>query len=277
MIELQPGPELIRPVVITAFEGWNDAGEAASDSIDHLRQVFGAQDLAEMEPDDYYDFQVNRPHIRIEDHRRVITWPTTRIFTASSSARDLVLVHGIEPNMRWRAFCAEIVSVVRAVNADLVVNLGALLADVPHTRPVPTTAIATDPDLIAMLDVGPTNYSGPTGIVGVLQQACEAVGLPAVSLWAAVPHYAANTPCPKATLALLRRLEDVIDTSIPMGDLASDAAEWEQGVDEMASQDSGIAEYVARLEQVQDSQVVTDGSGEAIAAAFERYLRRREG
>lgn len=287
-------PRLIRPVMITAFEGWNNAGDAATDAVDHLRQQLGAVRLAEIEPDEYYDFQVNRPHIHIDGEARRITWPTTRFFSARAAAnptlhlpqwrastvarevRDLVLVAGVEPNMKWRSFCAEILELAAALDVELVVNMGSLLADVPHTRPVPTTAFATDTAMIDSLDIQRTTYEGPTGIVGVLQQACDVAGFKAMSLWAAVPHYVANSPCPKATLALLRRLEDVIDVTIPSGDLDADALAWQVGVDEMAAENSELSEYVGRLEQARDSEAIQETSGEVIAAEFERYLRRRD-
>lgn len=287
-------PQLSRPVMITAFEGWNNAGDAATDAVDHLRQQLGAIPLGEIEPDEYYDFQVNRPHIHIDGDARRITWPTTRFFSArvttniprdlrddraatvGPDVRDIVLVAGIEPNMKWRSFCAEILQLAAQLDIDLVVNIGSLLADVPHTRPVPTTAFATDTAMIERLDIQRTTYEGPTGIVGVLQQACDAAGFKAMSLWAAVPHYVANSPCPKATLALLRRLEDVIDMTIPPGDLDADALAWQVGVDEMAAENSELSDYVGRLEQARDSEAIQEASGEIIAAEFERYLRRRD-
>lgn len=260
--------------MITAFEGWNDAGEAASDAIDHLRGCFEARLLAELDPEDYYDFQVNRPHVHLDREERRVTWPTTKLYRGRADGTDVVLVHGIEPNIRWRAFCGELLDAARRLGVRLVVNMGALLADVPHTRPVPTSAFATEPGLIKALDVEPTTYEGPTGIVGVLQHSCDAAGLAAISLWAAVPHYVANTPCPKATLALLQRLEDILDVAVPMGDLPDEAESWQDSVDEMASHDNDIGEYVTRLEQARDAEALTAGSGDLIAAEFERYLRR---
>lgn len=275
MIEWEQTPKLRSPVLVTAFEGWNDAGEAATDSIDHMRQIWGADVLGELEPDDYYDFQVTRPHIRIDDVKRSITWPTTRFYMARGPERDFVLVHGIEPNLRWRAFCADILEVAEDLEVELVVNLGALLADVPHTRPVPLTGFASEPGLIADLGLEESGYEGPTGIVGVLQHACDLAGMPAVSLWAAVPHYVSQSPCPKAALALLNRLEDVTGTSIITGELEDEAAAWQRGVEEMTEEDDEIRDYVERLERARDSEGLTEASGDAIAAEFERYLRRR--
>lgn len=261
--------------MVTAFEGWNDAGEAATDSIDHLRQQWSAQILGELDPDEYYDFQVTRPHIRIDEQQRSITWPTTRFFVAQGPDRDLVLVHGIEPNMKWRAFCSDILEVAEDLEVEMIVNLGALLADVPHTRPVPLTGFASSPSLIADLGLEQSGYEGPTGIVGVLQHAADLIGIPSVSLWAAVPHYVSQTPCPKATLALITRLDDVTSTKIPLGELPDEAAAWQRGVEEMAEEDEDIRDYVHRLERARDSEELNSTSGDAIAAEFERYLRRR--
>ena len=276
VIEWERTPKLRSPVLVTTFEGWNDAGEAATDTIDHIRQVWEAELLGELEPDDYYDFQVTRPHIRIDEQRRSITWPTTRFYVARGPERDFVLVHGIEPNMRWRAFCADILEVAEDLEVELVVNLGALLADVPHTRPIPLTGFASDPELISDLGLDQSGYEGPTGIVGVLQHTCDVAGVPAVSLWAAVPHYVSQSPCPKAALALITRLEDVTATTIALGELPDEAAAWQRGVEEMAEEDEEIREYVERLERARDSEDLTATSGDAIAAEFERYLRRRK-
>ena len=186
-----------------------------------------------------------------------------------------MLVQGIEPNMRWRGFCSELVESFTTLGAELVLLLGALLADSPHTRPVPVTAAASDPALAADLRAEPVDYKGPTGIVGVLQHACADAGIPAVSLWASVPHYVAQPPCPKATLALIRGVEDVLDVSLPLADLPAEARAWERGVDELAEQDTEVAEYVRTLEEAKDATELPEASGDAIAREFERYLRRR--
>ncbi len=278
MIELDGIGKLTSPVIIAAFEGWNDAGEAASGVINHLSLAWQATPVGAIDPEDYYDFQVTRPVTEVAEGRTErLVWPTTRLLVARQDAagRDVVLVHGIEPNMRWRAFCAELVTAFAAVKADLVVLLGALLADSPHTRPVPVTAAASDPALAADLRAEPVDYKGPTGILGVLQHVCADAGLPAVSLWASVPHYVAQPPCPKATLALLRGVEDVLDVSLPLADLPAEARAWERGVDELAGQDSEVAEYVRTLEEAKDATDLPEASGDAIAREFERYLRRR--
>jgi predicted ATP-grasp superfamily ATP-dependent carboligase len=206
-----------------------------------------------------------------------LVWPTTRLSLAQPAGlgRDLVLVHGIEPNMRWRGFSAELVAAFAELEVELVILLGALLADSPHTRPVPVTAAASDSDLAARLHVEAVDYKGPTGIVGVLQQACATAGIPAVSLWAAVPHYVAQPPSPKATLALLHGVEDIMDISLPLADLPDEARAWERGVDELAEQDSEVADYVRTLEEAKDATDLPEASGDAIAREFERYLRRR--
>ena len=278
MIELDGIGKLTSPVIIAAFEGWNDAGEAASGVINHLSLAWQAAPAGAIDPEDYYDFQVTRPVTEVAEGRTErLVWPTTRLLLARQELadRDVLLVQGIEPNMRWRAFCAELVTAFSEVRAEMVVLLGALLADSPHTRPVPVTAAASDPALAADLRAEPVDYKGPTGILGVLQHACADAGLRAVSLWASVPHYVAQPPCPKATLALLRGVEDVLDTSLPLADLPAEARAWERGVDELAEQDSEVAEYVRTLEEAKDATDLPEASGDAIAREFERYLRRR--
>ena len=278
MIELDGIGKLTSPVIIAAFEGWNDAGEAASGVISHLSLAWQAAPAGAIDPEDYYDFQVTRPVTEVAEGRTErLIWPTTRLLTArqDASERDLLLVHGIEPNMRWRGFCSELVTSFSALKIELVVLLGALLADSPHTRPLQVTAAASDPALAAELRAEPVDYKGPTGIVGVLQHACADAGIPAVSLWASVPHYVAQPPCPKATLALIRGLEDVLDVSLPLADLPQEARAWERGVDELAEQDTEVADYVRTLEEAKDATDLPEASGDAIAREFERYLRRR--
>lgn len=278
MIEFESFPELVDPVLVAAFEGWNDAGDAASDAVDHLCEVWGALPLAEMDSEDYYDYQVNRPMVAFdEDGVRQLTWPSTRLLVARLplASRDVVLVHGVEPNMRWRQFTDELLGLCADLGVGMVVTLGALLSDSPHTRPVPITGSASEPGLARQLGMEPSRYEGPTGIVGVLQEACARRDLPAVSLWAAVPHYVAQAPSPKATLALVRRVEDLLDVPVPLADLVEDARAWELGVDELAAEDEEVADYVRQLEEARDTTDLPEASGEAIAREFERYLRRR--
>ncbi|WP_329458639.1 PAC2 family protein [Streptomyces sp. NBC_01497] len=280
MIELEGVPELIDPVMVAAFEGWNDAGDAASTAVAHLDREWKGEVFAALDAEDYYDFQVNRPTVFMEDGARKVTWPTTRLSVvrvAGDTPRDLVLVRGIEPSMRWRSFCNEILGFAHELGVELVVILGALLGDTPHTRPVPVSGVTSDATLARTMDLEETRYEGPTGIVGILQEACTHAGVPAVSLWAAVPHYVSQPPNPKATLALLNRLEDLIGVRIPLGELSEDARAWQLGVDQLASEDSEVAEYVQSLEEARDTAELPEASGEAIAREFERYLRRRDG
>ena len=269
---------LTSPVIIAAFEGWNDAGEASSGAVNHLTTAWDTTDAGAIDPEDYYDFQVTRPMMEVTDGKtEQLIWPTTRLSVATPDGlgRDVVLVQGIEPNMRWRAFCQELVQAFTDLGAEMVVLLGALLADSPHTRPVPVTVAASDPEVAADLHAEPVEYKGPTGIVGVLQHACGDAGIPTVSLWASVPHYVAQPPSPKATLALLRGVEDVLDVSLPLADLPEQARAWERGVNELAEQDTEVADYVRTLEEAKDATDLPEASGDAIAREFERYLRRR--
>ncbi|GAA0985255.1 hypothetical protein ENKNEFLB_02419 [Nocardioides aquaticus] len=278
MIEISHTTDLVDPVVIAAFEGWNDAAESASSVVDHLMHVWGARVVGAIDPEEFYDFQVNRPYVGTDETGfRRLTWPTTQIAVASPPDldRDVILVRGIEPNMRWRQFCAELLAAVDELGGELVVTLGALLADTPHTRPVPVSGTATEPELVDRLRLEQSTYEGPTGIVGVFQDSCVKLDMPSVSYWAAVPHYVAQPPCPKATLALIGQLEELLEVSIPLEDLAEEARAWERGVDELAEDDEEVADYVRSLEETRDTTDLPEASGEAIAREFERYLKRR--
>ncbi len=278
MIELEETRDLVDPVVIAAFEGWNDAAESATGVIDHLAHVWQARVVGEMDPEDFYDFQVNRPVVSIDEEGfRTLTWPTTQILVCSPPdlSRDVILIRGVEPSMRWRQYTAELLAAIDDLGGEFVVTLGALLADTPHTRPIPVSGSSTEPDLVEKLGLEVPTYEGPTGIVGVLQDACGQVDLPAAGYWAAVPHYVAQPPCPKATLAIISRLEDLLQCSIPLGDLPEDAEAWERGVDELAAEDEDVADYVRSLEETRDTTDLPEASGEAIAREFERYLKRR--
>jgi proteasome assembly chaperone (PAC2) family protein len=275
-------PRLVDPVMIAAFEGWNDAGEAASTALEHLELSWDATPLASIDPEEYYDFQVTRPHVKLTDGvTRKIEWQTTRLSVATlpGTERHVVLVNGIEPNLRWRAFCREILGHVERLGVTKVITLGALLTDTPHTRPTPVSGISYDKTSAGELRVEPSSYQGPTGIVGVLQNACIEAGIPAVSFWAAVPHYVSQARVPKAAVALLHRVEEVLDVEVPLGGLPEQAEEWERTVSEMAEADDEVREYVRQLEEqaaieAADDEVV-EADGDAIAADFERYLRRR--
>jgi len=279
VIELADVPDLRNPVMIAAFEGWNDAGEAATSLLEHLTLVWGAEPFAALDPEDYYDFQVNRPSVSLDaDDRRRITWPTTRLLAAHvpSIGRDVVIVDGIEPSMRWRSYTIELLECADRLGVTTLLTVGALLADVPHTRPIPVTATSEDPAIRSRLSAELSRYEGPTGIVGVLADAASQAELPAASLWAAVPHYAGAGPSPKATLALLRRIEELLDITIPLDDLPEQAQAWERGVNELAQSDTEVGDYVRALEEAKDTTELPEASGEAIAQEFERYLRRRD-
>ncbi|MBL8926112.1 MAG: PAC2 family protein [Pseudonocardia sp.] len=275
-------PTLVDPVMIAAFEGWNDAGEAASTALEHLELTWDAAPLASVDPEEYYDFQVTRPLVKLADGvTRRIEWQTTRLSVAQipGTERHVVLVNGIEPNLRWRAFCAELLGYVERLGVTKVITLGALLTDTPHTRPTPVSGTSYDAASAAELRVEPTSYQGPTGIVGVFQNACVEAGVPAVSFWASVPHYVSQARVPKAAVALLHRIEEVLDVEVPLGALPEQAEEWERTVSEMAEADDEVREYVRQLEQQAEASADDDdlskASGDEIAADFERYLRRR--
>lgn len=278
VIELDALTDLVDPVVVAAFEGWNDASDAATSVVQHLMEAWGATVVGQVDPEDYYDYQVNRPVVGTdEEGRRVLEWPGTVIAVASPPDldRDIILVRGIEPSFRWRRFTSEILGACDELGAQLVVTLGALLADTPHTRPVPVSGTSTETEIAARAGLEVSTYEGPTGIVGVLQEACAETGLPAVSFWAAVPHYVPQPPCPKATLALVGRLEELLGTTLPLGDLPEEAKAWERGVEALAEDDPEIADYVRQLEEARDAADLPEASGEAIAREFERYLKRR--
>ena len=267
-------------MAIAAFEGWNDAAEAASGVVNHLGIAWESTPIAAIDPDDFYDFQVNRPVIEVvEGKTERLVWPTTRLSLARSAStglsRDVVLVHGVEPNMRWRGFTDELIGGLSELGVEMVVLVGALLADSPHTRPVPVQVSGSESKLVRGVGSEPSEYKGSSGIVGVLQYMCATAEIPTISLWASVPHYVAQSPSPKVTLALLRSVEDVLDTPLPQADLPEEARAWERGVDELAQQDSDVAEYVRTLEEAKDATDLPEASGDAIAREFERYLRRR--
>jgi proteasome assembly chaperone (PAC2) family protein len=274
-------PTLVDPVMIAAFEGWNDAGEAASTALEHLELTWDATPLASIDPEDYYDFQVTRPHVRYTDgFTSKIEWQTTRLSVATlpGTERHVVLVNGIEPNMRWRSFCAELLGHVERLGVTKVITLGALLTDIPHTRPTTVSGISYDVESAKRMQVEQSTYQGATGIVGVFQNACVEAGVPAMSFWAAVPHYVSQARVPKAAVALLHRIEEVLDVEVPLGGLPEQAEEWERTVSEMAEADDEVREYVRQLEEqaaIDNDADVPEADGDAIAADFERYLRRR--
>lgn len=280
MTEFDGLPVLRSPVLVASFEGWNDAADAATAAVDHLRLAWKARVIDEVDPERYYDFQVTRPSVAMsEAGPGQIEWPTSRFYLCETpdAGRDVVLLRGIEPNMRWKSFCDEILDVCHRLEVDQVVLLGALLADVPFSRPLPITGTSSDQALLARLALAPTKYEGPTGVVGVLHEAAARAELDTVSFWAHVPHYASQPPCPKATLGLLHRMEEVLDLPVPTGELAVDSSDWEEQVRELIESDSEIAEYVQSLEQRDGEATLEALSGDEIAKEFEKYLRRRGG
>ena len=268
------------PVMIAAFEGWNDAGESATGAIQHLLTSWTHHKLANLEPEDYYDFQVNRPTIKVDEKVvREIIWPNTVIFEVSTPhlEHDFLIVKGIEPSMRWKSFATEILDVADDYEVSLSIALGGLLSDSPHSRPITVTGSGSHPDVAVRLGVEISKYEGPTGIIGVLQEAAFRRGIDAVSLWASVPHYVSTPPCPKASLALINALEDFLEISIPLGDLPERSEAWERQVDQMAQEDSEVGEYVRQLEKTKDETDIPSITGDSIAKEVERFLRRNPG
>ena len=269
--------------MIVAFSGWNDAGDAASAALTFIGESLGAERFARLDPEEFYDFQSTRPHIGFTDERkREITWPGVEIFAARvpRAPRDLILVQGPEPSMRWRTFCRHLVDLGEALGTQLVVTMGALLADVPHTHPVSVTGLASDAALVDKLAVKETTYEGPTGIVGVLHTACMEAGLPAASLWAAVPHYVAAAPNPKAALALVRKTESLVAIAVDATELETATEEYERQVGLAVQSDPDVLAFVERLEQAAERDTSALGptdlpSADAIASEFQRFLRQQ--
>jgi proteasome assembly chaperone (PAC2) family protein len=271
------------PALVCAFSGWNDAGDAASAALTFIGESLGAERFARIDPEEFYDFQSTRPHIRFgEDGRREVMWPGIEIFAARvpRAPRDLILVQGPEPSMRWRTFCQHIVDLAEALGTQLVVTIGALLADVPHTQPVAITGLASDESLMTKLGIQETTYEGATGIVGVLHTAFSEAGLPSASLWASVPHYVAAAPNPKAALALVRKVEGLVAVSVDATDLENATGEYERQVGLAVQSDPDVQAFVERLEQAaeQDTRPLGPGdlpSGDALASEFQRFLRQQ--
>jgi predicted ATP-grasp superfamily ATP-dependent carboligase len=270
---------------VCAFKGWNDAGEAATSAVSFMGASLEAARFATIDPEQYVDFQATRPLVKLVDGRsRAIEWPEWEVYEARvpRAPRDLVILTGPEPSYRWREFCAQVVELAEALGVQLVVTLGALLADVPHSRPVSVTAFASDPALVERLQLQPPTYEGPTGIVGVLQHACAEAGMPAASLWAAVPHYVAVAPNPKGALAILRRLESLVGVTVDAQDLETAAVDYERQVTRAVELDPEVQAFVERLERAADEEEgPTDlsqlPSGDVLAREFQRFLRQRGG
>ena len=274
-------PKLRHPALVCSFKGWNDAAESATAALSFVSSKWGAERLGAIDPEEFYDFQVTRPNVRlIEGQTREIEWPELVIESASpaGAGRDVVFLSGAEPNLRWKGFSATVIAAARELGVELVISLGALLADIPHTRPVQITGIAADPGLVQRLGFSQARYEGPTGIVGVLHDACARAGLLSASLWAPVPHYVATVPSPKATLALLRRLEDLLEVSIETEELDEAAVEYERRLDEAVASEPEVRALVERLEQQVDDQDISFRnlpSGDSIAQEFERFLKEQ--
>ncbi len=275
-------PELRRPVLVCAFKGWNDAGEAATAALGFLLESFEATEIGHIEPEEFYDFTAVRPTVRLDEGQvRVIDWPANTLHAAhvAGADHDLVLLKGVEPSLRWRAFSDIVIAAARDIGAGMVITMGALLADVPHTRPVAITGIASETGLIERLGVERSTYEGPTGIVGVLQRACTDAGLVAASLWAPVPHYVAAAPNPKAALALVRHFEGLAGVAVDAGELEKGADEYERQVNAAVASDPDVRSFVEKLEQAIDeaSEESPDHipSADAIARDFQRFLRQR--
>ena len=274
-------PELTRPVLVAAFRGWNDGAQAATLAAGYLAKTWEAERFADIDPEGFFDFQATRPHVSLEEGlTRRIDWPETAVYHARPDGldRDVVLLLGIEPNLRWRTFTQLVVGLARDLEVELVITLGALLADVPHTRSAPVTGSATDNELVERLGLSASRYEGPTGVVGVLHDACRQAGIPSASLWAAVPHYVSLTPSPRGALALCERLGALIGVHVEAEELDEAARTYEEQVSEAVASDEETAAYVEELErradQLEESTELP--SGDALAAELTRFLRERE-
>ncbi len=278
-------PELTRPTLLAAFTGWNDAGDAASTAVRTMIESWGATALAEIDPEVFTDFATVRPQVRLdEQHQRSIVWPTVGVWSASLPGGDVILLLGPEPALRWRLFTEQVVGIVERFGSPLALTIGALLADVPHSRPVPLIGTSSDPTLLERFDLQASQYEGPTGIVGVLQDALRRSGVPTASLWAAVPGYASQVPSPKAAMALVERACSMLGTPAPLAGLAGAAAEYDARVAAAVGDDDDLAEYLERLEQMADAaaEEESDESDEApvdpdaLVEEVERFLRDQD-
>ncbi|MDP2292881.1 MAG: PAC2 family protein [Actinomycetota bacterium] len=252
-------PTLQRPLMVAAFTGWNDAADAASNSVRHLVEAWHAQPLAEIDPEEFTDFATVRPHVRLTpEQRRTIVWPTVGVWSASTPGGDVILLLGPEPALRWRLFTDQLIGIARRFDVSMVLTLGALLADVPHSRPVQLIGTATEQDVIDRFDLQRSRYEGPTGIVGVVHDACTRADLSSASLWAAVPAYASQVPSPKASLALVERACEIIGTPAPTARLQAESHDYDTRVTAFVSDDNDLVGYVSRLESLADSGELDD-------------------
>ncbi|MCU1406870.1 MAG: carboxylate--amine ligase [Glaciihabitans sp.] len=269
-------------VLVVAFEGWNDAGEAATGAVKTLKDQLSVYPIAEVDPEDYFDYQFNRPTITAdEDGNRGIVWPSVTAYgpttPAAAPGANVYLLIGSEPSRGWKTFTAEIIEMIEDAEITGVVFLGAMLADVPHTRPISVFVSSENAAVREAFGIERSTYEGPVGILSVLSAAAEQADIPTVSIWASVPHYVHNAPSPKATLALIEKLEEYLEIEIPRGDLVAESAAWESGIDALAGDDDDMAAYIEQLEQARDTVDSPEASGEAIAQEFEQYLRKRDG
>jgi proteasome assembly chaperone (PAC2) family protein len=274
-------PELRRPVLVAAFRGWNDGGQGATLGAGYLAKQWEAEQFAEIEPETFYDFQATRPQVTLEDGTtRKLEWPENSFFHCEipGAGRDAVILLGTEPNLRWKTFSGLVLGLARDLGIDRAVTFGSLLADVPHTRPAPVTAAATDSQLMEELGLEPSRYEGPTGIVGVLLDACRNAGISSLSLWAAVPHYVSLAPSPRAALALVRRFGELLDVDVDVTELEQAADEYSEQVSEAVSSDADTASYVEELERRVDMLSAEENlpSGDTLAAELTRFLRERD-
>jgi len=276
-IVLEQQLDLDKPVVVAAFSGWNDAGDAASTAATFMRDTWNARRFAHLDPEEFYDFQVNRPIVQLVDGTtRNIEWPQNVFWHARVNDRDVVLFTGIEPNLRWKTFAHEIVDLARQLGAPKLVTLGAFLADVAHTRDVPVVGAASSPEEAERLGLSPSRYEGPTGIVGVVQDTANRSGLPSVSFWAAVPHYVSSGENPKAAMALVRRFASFIDVGVDLTEMEPAAQAWEDSVTQQVHQNEALIEYIRGLEEAGDEEGF-EPSAEGLAEEIERYLEQNGG
>ena len=279
--------------MLIAFSGWSDAAEAATGAATHILEAWTDAEhaiddltgvvpelIADVDPEEFYDFQVNRPLVDLDGSGiRSLTWPGTQVFGLQTPSFDFdfIIVRGVEPSMKWKTFTHDLLDLADDLEVSMIISMGSMLADTPHSRPITVTSNGAHPDIARRLGVEVSKYEGPTGILGVIQDACIRRDIDAISLWAAIPHYASSSPSPKATLALINALEDFLAISFPLGELPTEAVEWESEVDELAREDSDVAEYVKALEESKDAIQLADVSGEDLARELERFLRRQSG
>ncbi len=263
--------------MIAAFGGWNDAGAAATQALEHLISLWPTILIGQIDPEDYYDFQVNRPLVSMDQNNvRTITWPSTDVLALQTPQFpfDLVIVRGLEPSMRWKDFATSIMDLADDLDITMLITIGSLLADTPHSRPISISRNAGTPEISRRLNLEMSSYEGSTGILGILQDLAIRRGIDAISLWASIPHYASASPSPKAILAMINTLEDILEIPLPIGDLLNQSRDWEESVNELAEEDSEVGDYVRQLEASKDAEGLPEATGDSIAKEFERYFRR---